>query len=321
MLDLLEPLEMPQVGLDSPIAALLLQLERLRGRVSLLAELREDAFAGGASGLSSGCGTPEVWLSQFREIAGARWSAAGVPVGASPVPVDSTASAPVDLTAAAPAPIDEDFIRSLHRSFAGESGGNYRHPEYIPGLMWDLARFLRIRHPAQFDFLKVALVFRRLLWIHPFPAGNAQVARALAYAMLSPVLGERIVCLLDPAAALVDDDPDNGCGLPKGCEMFLQGLAKDLGRVVPLVCADHVRRNVLAPALRELAEARAVTPEESAALAVALRKPEFQAQDLAPVWGDQFLRSRSIRRMLEAGFIRPTKAGGRKYTLDIARLL
>lgn len=294
MLDLLEPIEMPKIGLESPIAALLMQLERLRGVQSGLQP----------SDVANEVGTPEVWFSQLREIYGGRWASAGVPVHAQ-----------------ASSPIDENFIRALHREFAGESGGNYRHPEYIPGLMWDLARFLRQRFPEQFDFLKVALVFRRILWIHPFPTGNTQMARAVAYAMLSRMLGERTVSLLDPAVAFADEDPENKCGLLKGCEDVLQGLVTELGRVVQLARAGHVRKNLLEPALQELGRSRAVTPEESAALAIALQRPEFQAQDLAAVWGDQFLRSRCIRKMLESGLVKATKAGGRKYTLNIARLL
>ena len=322
MLDLLEPLEMPKIGLDSPIVELLMQLERLRGCNSFIGGSRG---ADGSSGVGisdaavvnvaiSGAATPEVWLSQFREIALKRWKSAGVPLTG-----DSAMGSCVNL--ADSSPIDEDFIRALHRTFAGESGGTYRHPEYIPGLMWDLARFLRLRFPAQFDFLKVALVFRRLLWIHPFPIGNVEVARALAFAMLSRILGEGVVSLLDPEVAFVDEDSDNKQGLLKGCELFLQGLVKDLRRCVELVCAGHVRGNLLVPALQDLAKARAVTPEESAALAIALERPEFQALDLAPVWGDQFLRSRSIRKMLESGLIKATKAGGRKYTLNIACVL
>lgn len=373
MIDFLEPVEMPKIGLDSPIAGVLARLEQLRGCNSFLAEFANDPSVV----------TPDVWLSQLikgdlvaaadsptaKSNALAAKSGSGIaePTRASLASASKTSSHTVASAGFAFESVEsiESHIRDLHRSVVGESGGTYRRVEYIPGLMWDLARFLRVKHPPQFDFFKLAFVFRRLLWIHPFPTGNADVARALAREMLAALLSPANVqvnfakncgdsgktsstsaknfaaienvqvssaknCaaienvrtspalrLVDFSVAFADDDPENKLGVLARCESTLRSLYGELARATNFARVDYVRSELLEPALQNLESRRLVSEKELAALKVAVTVPEFSAQDLAGVWADQFLRSRSIRKMLEAGLIVPTKTGGRKYTLNI----
>ena len=214
-----------------------------------------------------------------------------------------------------PASLDEEYLSGLRRHVGGEYGGEYRHLDYIPGLVRDLLRFADESFPPQYDFLKAAVVFRRFLWISPFITGNTEVARMLAAALVRRALPG---ALFDAAKVFEDGDSENRKGLDYWCARILGKLAEQLRLAHRLRDADSLRRDVLEPAVRELCRTRAVTRDETRALEVALEKPEFSAQDLAGIWADQFLRSRSIRKMLEAGFLRPVREGARKYTLNFS---
>lgn len=280
MSEYFEPLQMPEVSFSSPIASILFELERIRG-------------GWGTAGL------PDPWNVQILETLGANDGPAENPGGSS----------------GAPASLDEEYLRGLRRHVGGEYGGEYRHLDYIPGLVRDLLRFADESFPPQYDFLKAAVVFRRFLWISPFITGNAEVARMLAAALVRRALPG---ALLDAAKVFEDGDCENRKGLDYWCERILGNLAEQLRLARRLRDADSLRRDVLEPAVRELCRTRAVTRDETRALEVALEKPEFSAQDLAGIWADQFLRSRSIRKMLEAGFLRPVREGARKYTLNFS---
>lgn len=214
-----------------------------------------------------------------------------------------------------PASLDEEYLSGLRRHVGGEYGGEYRHLDYIPGLVRDLLRFADESFPPQYDFLKAAVVFRRFLWISPFITGNTEVARMLAAALVRRALPG---ALFDAAKVFEDGDSENRKGLDYWCARILGNLAEQLRLAHRLRDTDSLRRDVLEPAVRELCRTRAVTRDETRALEVALEKPEFSAQDLAGIWADQFLRSRSIRKMLEAGFLRPVREGARKYTLNFS---
>ena len=215
----------------------------------------------------------------------------------------------------APASLDEEYLCGLRRHVGGEYGGEYRHLDYIPGLVRDLLRFADEPFPPQYDFLKAAVVFRRLLWISPFVTGNTEVARMLAAALVRRALPG---ALFDSAKVFEDGDCDNRKGRDYWYARILGNLVEQLRLARRLRDADSLRRDVLEPAVKELCRTRAVTRDETRALEVALEKPEISAQDLAGIWADQFLRSRSIRKMLEAGFLRPVREGARKYTLNFS---
>lgn len=214
-----------------------------------------------------------------------------------------------------PASLDEEYLRGLRRHVGGEYGGEYRHLGYIPGLVRDLLRFADEPFPPQYDFLKAAVVFRRLLWISPFITGNTEVARMLAAALVRRALPG---ALFDAAKVFEDGDAENRKGHDYWCARILGNLVEQLRFARRLRDVHSLRHDVLEPAVRELCRTRAVTRDETRALEVALEKPEISAQDLSGIWADQFLRSRSIRKMLEAGFLRPVREGARKYTLNFS---
>lgn len=270
-----ESLQMPEVTLSSPIATYLFELERIRGGWE-------------AAGL------PEPWNLQILEALGANDGPSG---------------------GETPSTFDEGYLCGLRRMVGGEYGGEYRHLDYIPGLVRDLLKFADGALPPQYDFLKAAVVFRRLLWISPFVTGNAEVGRMLAAAMVRRALPG---ALFDTARVFEDGDCDNRKGHDYWYARILGNLVEQLRLAHRLRDMGSLRRDVLEPAVKELCRTRAVTRDETRALEVALEKPEISAQDLAGIWADQFLRSRSIRKMLEAGFLKPVREGARKYTLDFA---
>ena len=252
-----------------------------------------ERFRGGASPVT----TPTPWLSQIAALSGS-----AVPAG---LPCDGN--------------IDEVFICGLRKSLPGDYGAEYRRIDYVHGLMWDLSRFLGEKCAPQYDFLKMAVVFRRFLWISPFVTENDAVAVLLGMAMLRRLLGGRPV-LFEPSKGFDVSAPDDREGLTRRCEALLRNLLGELHRTSRYYSVDCVRDEILAPALKAVIDRRAVTSEEARALAIAVQKPEFQAQDLECVWQDRFLRSRSIRKMLDAGLILAQKDGGRKYTLNLGAL-
>lgn len=272
-----EPLQMPEVSFSSSIASILFELERIRG------------------GWES-AGLPEPWNLQILEALGANDGPGGNPAGA-------------------PASLDEEYLRGLRQKVGDDYGGEYRHLDYIPGLVRDLLRFADEPFPPQYDFLKAAVVFRRFLWISPFITGNTEVARMLAAALVRRALPG---ALFDAAKVFEDGDAENRKGHDYWYARILGNLVEQLRLARRLRDVHSLRRDVLEPAVRELCRTRAVTRDETRALEVALEKSEISAQDLSGIWADQFLRSRSIRKMLEAGFLRPVREGARKYTLNFS---
>ena len=216
-----------------------------------------------------------------------------------------------------PASLDEEYLRGLRQKVGDDYGGEYRHLDYIPGLVRDLLRFADEPFPPQYDFLKAAVVFRRLLWISPLITGNTEVARMLAAALVRRALPG---ALFDSAKVFEDGDAENRKGHDYWYARILGTLVEQLRLARRLRDVHSLRRDVLEPAVRELCRTRAVTRDETRALEVALEKPEISAQDLSGIWADQFLRSRSIRKMLEAGFLRPVREGARKYTLNFSNV-
>ena len=138
--------------------------------------------------------------------------------------------------------------------------------------------------------------------------------------MLAAALVHRALpgALFDAAKVFEDGDAENRKGHDYWYARILGNLVEQLRLARRLRDVHSLRRDVLEPAVRELCRTRAVTRDETRALEVALEKPDISAQDLSGIWADQFLRSRSIRKMLEAGFLRPVREGARKYTLNFS---
>ena len=146
-------------------------------------------------------------------------------------------------------------------------------------------------------------------------ATRLELARMLAAALVRRALPG---ALFDSAKVFEDGDAENRKGHDYWYARILGTLVEQLRLARRLRDVHSLRRDVLEPAVRELCRTRAVTRDETRALEIALEKPEISAQDLSGIWADQFLRSRSIRKMLEAGFLRPVREGARKYTLNFS---
>lgn len=276
----LDPVEMPRVSFDSPVVGLVLRLERLR-----------HVFAVAT--------TPRPWLAQLDQGLAAS--------------LDDFAC----LEGLPEFSLGEDFIRAVRGTLPGDYGREYRHMDYIPGLMWDLERFLKCDFGPQYDFLKIAVVFRRFLEISPFVTENEAVARRFAVALVRRCIPGAI---FDSSKVFAADGSVAG-DMGVFCERVLQNLAEALESTVKLLDLAHVRQEILEPSVRALERRRLVNRDEMRAILVAAEKPEFGAQDLAHIWADPFLRSRCIRKMIDAQFFTPLKEGGRRYMLNLGRIV
>lgn len=272
-----EPLEMPRIDFDSPVVSVLLRLERLRGSFARVT-------------------APLPWLRQLGLLPG-------------------NGAASSDAAVLPDCEIDEGLVRNIRCELPGDYGREYRRMEYIPGLMWDLFQFLKREFPPQYDFLKVAVVYRRFLKISPFVTENRAVAGRLAEIMTARAIPG---AFFDSAKVFGEFDEEQ-LNVVDFCEGVLRSLETELSKTFRLLDAGFVKREIVEPAVQALERRRLATRDELRSIAVAVEKPEFSAQDLSGIWADQFLRSRNIRKMLEAGFIIPVKDGGRKYSLNLSR--
>ena len=193
-------------------------------------------------------------------------------------------------------PITHAFVRELHRRAVDgliregdPRPGAYRNrdvaiqgathrPPLAQSVQSEMDRFLEfVNRPVQThqQLLHVAIAHHRFLWIHPFQNGNGRVSRLLSYAMLgrhgfvSPI-GLRAV---NPTAvfgvsrteyydALAASDDLGDAGTIAWCEFFISGLLTDLGRLHRLQNAEFVRAELIAPALDRFVRSGGISARE-----------------------------------------------------------
>lgn len=227
--------------------------------------------------------------------------------------------------------VTDGVINTDYRKEKILTGAALAEAEPVPDLMEDLINFINLEDGAQYDMLKIAMVYHRFQWIHPFMDGNGRTARLLVYAMVQRLFAEDRPTLFNVTSVLFADrkkyddllafaNSDVYDGVLSWSEYVIQGFVERFYRLADFSKMDFVRSEILEPMLSEAKKRNLLVGKDENALKIALDKLEFQASDLQKVWKDQFERSRNIRRMMEAGFIKPVKDGGRRYMLNFAEL-
>lgn len=211
------------------------------------------------------------------------------------------------------------------------TGSSLVDPEPVSDLMEDLINFINLEDGEQYDLLKIAMVYHRFQWIHPFMDGNGRTARLLIYAMVYRLFAcDRPTIFMVTSVFFANREKHNELlafansdvydGVLSWSEYVIQGLVEKVLTLADLSRIEFVRNEILEPTLAEAKRRNLIVGKDEEVLRIALDKLEFQASDLQKVWKDQFERSRNIRRMVETGFIKPVKDGARKYVLNFTEL-
>jgi Fic family protein len=352
MEDLIEELTMPIVSFSSPVTTLLFKLERLRGITLSGSTPREWFFqlqrsfqlleALGSSRIEGNNTTvldyvtkenlpPEIRTREgFTEI--------------------ENLEKALQFIEQYDDPIDEAFICELQKmAVAGlvqegdPNAGHYRDvpisivgsnhqapdADDVPKLMRELVKFIQKECEQQYDLLKIATAHHQLVWIHPFRNGNGRTARLLTYAMIVRFFGVRQSRLFNPTAVFCSDrnkyyemlkiaDSKNNEASVQWAQFVLQGLFNELQKTEKLTDINYVRDFILEPVLQDALRKGVIAKDAYSALLIALKKPVFQAADLASIWSNTYARSRNIHSLLDANLIAPISENARKYYIKFA---
>lgn len=251
-------------------------------------------------------------------------------------------------------PITENLIRSLHtmaveglvregdrRPGAYRSGpvaiaeAEHLPPDAIqvPGYMQELVAFVNRADAPKYDLMKVALAHHRFAWVHPFGNGNGRVVRLLTYAMLVKY-GFRVSAvgrLLNPAAVfcadreryyamLAEADTGSDAALEAWCTYVLTGVRDELTKVDRLADYNHLKTQVLLPALAHARQRQLVTSAEESVLSATIKAGVVKAGDLAAALPglNATQRTYQIKKLVTSGMLQPVQPGARQYAIGFS---
>ncbi|PCF94627.1 Fic family protein [Vreelandella nigrificans] len=252
-------------------------------------------------------------------------------------------------------PISEHFIRELHQLAVDgleregdETPGAYRagqvkiaksshlppEPFRVGEYMHELVNFINNSDQQKYDLMKVALAHHRFGWIHPFTNGNGRVVRLLTYALMikygfNVSLGKTVTGrVLNPTAVFCNDreryyemlslaDSGSPEALHDWCVYVLQGILDELKKLDKLSDYTFLKENILWPALEHARERKLITTQEKDILNLAIERQVVKASDLASVMKGSKppQRTYQVRKLVEAGMLRPIAEGARQYTI------
>lgn len=256
------------------------------------------------------------------------------------------------------APLSEHLLRGLHAMAVqglvregDKTPGAYRtapvriaqaehlppDAPQVPAYMQELVSFVNRDDPPKYDLMKVALAHHRFAWVHPFGNGNGRVVRLLTYALLIKY-GFRVSGedgrLLNPAAVFCADreryyamlsqaDSGSDQALEAWCTYVLTGIRDELGKLDRLADYGNLTAEILLPALAHARDRQLITAVEEAVLKIAVKGRIVKSADLAHALpgmaGPQ--RTYQIRKLVNAGMLRPIQADARQYTLGFSNSL
>lgn len=207
----------------------------------------------------------------------------------------------------------------------------------VPAFMQELVAFVNHDDPPKYDLMKVALAHHRFAWVHPFGNGNGRVVRLFTYALLIKY-GFRVSGedgrLLNPAAVFCADreryyamlsQADSGSdeALEAWCTYVLTGIRDELRKLDRLADYGNLTAEILLPALAHARDRQLITAVEEAVLKIAVKGRIVKSADLAQALpgmaGPQ--RTYQIRKLVNAGMLRPIQADARQYTLGFSNSL
>lgn len=315
-------LVLPRPTLDSPLAAIVMELEhlrRLRLRGSTPAPLffqLKNIFHTLESLGSARIEGNHTTLADYVESKVEGQQQSNEPLRE--IANIETAMDYVEKTIQTGTPITEQFIRELHamtvESLVREGDktpGAYRMRDVsiaksehkppvfiqVEGYMQELVAFINADNGRPYDLIKVALAHHRFGWIHPFSNGNGRVVRLLTYALLikygfNVQTGGRV---LNPTAVFCNDrdryyamlgnaDTGRQDELESWCTYVLQGILDELRKVERLAQYDYLSDNIIAPAIASAKERGLITAMERDVLLLALKSTTgiVKASDLSP---------------------------------------
>ena len=250
--------------------------------------------------------------------------------------------------------ISQQLVRELHaltvqglEREGDRTPGRYRQggvaiaqSEHLPpdafqvqGYMDELTAFLNEGHPPKYDLIKVALAHHRFGWIHPFSNGNGRVVRLLTYALLikygfNVQVGGRV---LNPTAVFCNDrdryyamlgeaDKGSKAGLETWCIYVLQGMLDELRKVDRLTDFSYLQASILLPALDYARERALITPQEQKVLQIAAKTGVVKAAHLKAAMPGlkSSQQTYQIKKLVDAGMLRPVTQGARQYTFGFS---
>ncbi|MGY2461712.1 Fic family protein [Vreelandella sulfidaeris] len=252
-------------------------------------------------------------------------------------------------------PISEHFIREIHhlavdglKREGDETPGTYRtgqvriakskhlppEPFRVGEYMRELVDFINGDDQPKYDLMKVALAHHRFGWIHPFSNGNGRVVRLLTYALMikygfNVSMGKTVTGrVLNPTAVFCNDreryyemlslaDSGSSESLHDWCVYVLQGVLEELKKLDKLTDYSFLKENILWPALEHARERELITSQEMGILNLAIEKTVVKASDLSSVMKGSKppQRTYQVRKLVDAGMLRPIVEGARQYTI------
>ena len=108
-------------------------------------------------------------------------------------------------------------------------------------------------------------------------------------------------------------------GLLEWSEYFLSGVKGKTEKTLRLADGEFIANKLLLPAVSRLNAAGVITKLEANILDRAIRKQVIKAADIANLWDKDASPStiaNQIRKLRDAGFLVPTKEGGREYSIN-----
>jgi Fic family protein len=208
---------------------------------------------------------------------------------------------------------------------------------HVPSYMAELVAFINRADAPKYDLMKVALAHHRFAWIHPFSNGNGRVVRLLTYALLLKygfqVSMEKgaIGRLLNPAAVFCADreryytmlgtaDSGADADLEAWCAYVLAGVRDELRKVDQLADHTHLQKRILLPAVAYARQRQLITAQEEAVLNATIKAGVVKAVNLVTALPglNTTQRTYHIRKLVDAGLLRPIQAGARQYVIGFS---
>lgn len=194
-----------------------------------------------------------------------------------------------------------------------------------------LLSFINRDVPAHQQLVHTAIAHHRFLWIHPFGNGNGRVSRLLTYWMLRRhgYLTTDGLRTVNPAAVFGSDrqgyydalsaaDSLEDDGVVEWATFFLDGMRRDLGRLVKLQNHSFIASEVVRPALKSMEASGWISRSHRLVLDRTLGSGQIKAGDVADlVPGTPSARSVELRSLLERRLLVPVSPGGRIYRLAL----
>jgi Fic family protein len=195
----------------------------------------------------------------------------------------------------------------------------------------DFVSFINEPLTQQNQLLMVAIAHHRFMHIHPFDNGNGRLGRLLNYAFLIK-LGFNVSRILNPSSVFYTDrdkyydmlgvaDSLKDSDILAWSEYFLLGLKNQIEKIDSLTQGDFTREKILMPTLKIALEREQITSQEYSILAYLVKSDDMAIKsselDRFGIKGSQ-KKSYVMQKLRDKNMVRPTKEGGRIYTIYFA---